>query len=91
MTHPATAEGIYQGMRSGMIAAEALRDVISQSANEQQAWTAYQSRCRRAFLASFWSARLWHCTVASPLLDVVVRFGQTPMVKTALAKLMAQM
>jgi geranylgeranyl reductase family protein len=91
MTHPATAEGIYQGMRSGMIAAEALRDVISRSKNEQQAWTAYQSCCRRAFLASFWSARLWRRAVASPLLDVAVRFGQTPMVQTALAKLMAQM
>ena len=28
LTHPATAEGIYQGMRSGMLAAECLRDVI---------------------------------------------------------------
>ena len=28
LTHPATAEGIYQGMRSGMMAAEALRDVL---------------------------------------------------------------
>jgi flavin-dependent dehydrogenase len=40
MTHPATAEGIYQGMRSGMIAAEAVRDVVQGIKNEQNSWTA---------------------------------------------------
>ena len=69
MTHPATAEGIYQGMRSGMIAAEALRDVLSDSVNETQAWAEYEARCRRAFRASFWSAKLWRGVVTSPLLD----------------------
>src|SRR5205823_1936375 len=59
MTHPATAEGIYQGMRSGVIAAEALRDVLSGSTDEADAFAAYEARCRRAFGASFWSARIW--------------------------------
>ena len=29
MTHPATAEGIYQGMRSGMLGAEAASSILS--------------------------------------------------------------
>ena len=91
MTHPATAEGIYQGMRSGMIAAEALCDVISKSADEAQAWAAYEARCREAFRASFWLAKLWRGAVKSHILDWVVGFGQQPTVKNAVAKLMTHM
>ncbi len=91
MTHPATAEGIYQAMRSGMIAAEAVRDVVSKSKAEHEAWGHYEQRCRRAFSASFWSARLWRAAVRSPLLDLLVTIGERPIVKTGLAKLMAQM
>jgi geranylgeranyl reductase family protein len=91
MTHPATAEGIYQGMRSGMLAAEALRDVLSNSADEAATWLAYEARCRRAFRASFWSAKIWRGAVKSPMLDWVVGFGQRPGVKRALARLMTQM
>ena len=91
MTHPATAEGIYQGMRSGIIAAEAVRDVMTRSTSEEEAWTTYQARCRRAFHASFWSAKLWRRGVASPALDWVVRVAQRPLVKRALNKLMSEM
>ena len=91
LTHPATAEGIYQGMRSGMIAAEALRDVLSESSDEERTWTAYEARCRRAFRGSFWSARLWRGAVKTSLLDWMVGLGQQPGVKRALAKLMSQM
>lgn len=91
MTHPATAEGIYQGMRSGMIAAEAVADVMSRSKSEHDAWTTYETRCRQAFRTSFSSAKLWRAAVRTPLLDWLVGFGQRPSVKTALAKLMAKM
>ncbi len=91
MTHPATAEGIYQGMHSGMIAAEAVRDTISEKRAEREALAMYEMRCRRAFLASFLSAKLWRCAVTSPLLDWLVAFGQRPTAKTALAKIIAQM
>jgi geranylgeranyl reductase family protein len=91
MTHPATAEGIYQGMRSGMIAAEAIGDVVFHSKSESEAWATYEASCRRAFGTSFWSAKLWRHAVTSPLLDWAVRVGQQPMVRTALGKLMAQM
>jgi menaquinone-9 beta-reductase len=91
MTHPATAEGIYQGMRSGMIAAEALRDALNDSPSEEKAFREYERRCRKAFQFSFRSAKLWHRAIQSPIMDWLVGFGQKPMVKTALAKLMAQM
>ena len=91
MTHPATAEGIYQGMRSGMIAAETLRDVLFQSKEEQKAWVGYEAGCRRAFQTSFLFAKLWRRAVNSQLLDGVVRFCQGPVGKRALNKLMAQM
>jgi flavin-dependent dehydrogenase len=91
MTHPATAEGIYQGMRSGMLAAEALRDVLSKNRSEPDAWAAYEAACRGAFRVSFASAKIWRLAVQSPLLDWMVGAGQRPMVKTALGKLMAQM
>lgn len=91
MTHPATAEGIYQGMLSGMIAAEALRDALGGTRSEGDAFEEYESRCRKAFQLSFMSAKLWRRAVQSPVLDWVVGFSQRPMVKTALAKLMSQM
>jgi flavin-dependent dehydrogenase len=91
MTHPATAEGIYQGMRSGMIAAEALRDAVLKRRAEMECCATYEAQCRRAFGVSFGSARLWRLAVRSPLLDVLVGVGQRPAVKTALGKLMAQM
>ena len=91
MTHPATAEGIYQGMRSGMLAASAIRDVVFQAKRERDAWATYERRCRRAFGPSFVSAALWRGAVTSPVLDWVVSLGQQRMVRTALAKLMAHM
>lgn len=91
MTHPATAEGIYQGMRSGMIAAEAVHDVLSHSKTENAAWARYQSRCRSAFQTSFMCAKLWRGAVTWRVLDSFVGLCQRPMGKKALNKLMAQM
>ena len=91
MAHPATAEGIYQGMRSGIFAAEALRDALRETRSEEKVFEEYEARCRKAFQLSFMSAKLWRCAVQTPILDWVAGFGQRPMVKTALAKLMSQM
>jgi geranylgeranyl reductase family protein len=91
MTHPATAEGIYQGMRSGIIAAEALGDVLAGSTDEATAFATYEARCRCVFGLSFWSARIWRRAVTSPVLDWVVNAGKRPAIKTALARIMAQM
>ena len=91
MVHPATAEGISQGMRSGMLAAEALATVLAGRLDERAARAAYEARCRRAFGVSFAAARLWRAAVTSPLLDRVVAAVERPAVKTALARLMASM
>src|SRR5690606_11678776 len=53
MTHPATAEGIYQGMRSGMLGAEAVADILVGGQSEESATERYEQRCQRAFRLSF--------------------------------------
>src|SRR5438046_5499634 len=83
MTHPATAEGIYQGMRSGMIAAEALRDVLSGTTTEENSWASYATQCRRAFQTSFLCAKLWRGAVTSSVLDSAVALCQWLMGKRA--------
>lgn len=91
MVHPATAEGISQGMRSGIFAAEAVAAALEGRLGERAARAHYEARCRRAFGASFAAARLWRAAVMSSTLDRVVAAVQRPAVKTALARLMAAM
>ncbi len=90
MVHPATAEGISQGMRSGMLAADALAAALA-GADEGRARAAYERRCRRAFGVSFAASRLWRAAVTSSALDRVVAAVERPAVRTALARLMAAM
>ncbi len=91
MTHPATAEGIYQGMRSGMLGAEAVADVVSGRRSEAEAMATYERKCKRAFQLSFWGGGVFRKLVRTDALDWVVRLGESPLAKTATAKLMAQM
>lgn len=91
MTHPATAEGIYQGMRAGMLAAEALREIILERDGEAEAFTRYESRCREAFQRSFRTARWWRAAVSTPVLDWAVALAQTRAARSAIAKVMAEM
>jgi menaquinone-9 beta-reductase len=91
MVHPSTAEGISQGMRSGVLAAEALAPVLAGQYDERSVIATYESRCRRAFGLSFRSARLWRAAVNSSALDRIVAAVERPAVKTALGRLMAAM
>lgn len=91
MTHPATAEGIYQGMRSGMLGAEAVADVLSGRASEADAMREYERACRRTFQLSFWGGGVFRKLVRTDALDWMVKLGDTPMVQSAAARLMAQM
>lgn len=91
MVHPATGEGIYQGMRTGQLAAEAVRDAITGARPEPVAFGRYQNACRKAFLASFWSAKLFQKAIESPLVDGLARLGEVPLVKRAAGELMARM
>src|SRR5262249_7585419 len=91
MTHPATAEGIYQGMRSGIHAAEALASVARADSTEGEAFGKYQRRCRAAFGASFLAAKLVQKVLASPIPDLVAGAGQSTLVRRVTGRVMAQM
>jgi menaquinone-9 beta-reductase len=90
LTHPATAEGIYQGMKSGVLAAEALRELFS-GADEAAAFAGYERRIKSAFQLSFLGGAVFRAIVKTPLLDWLVKAGEKPMVQSAAAKVMAAM
>ncbi|MEQ9323346.1 MAG: hypothetical protein RIF41_29545, partial [Polyangiaceae bacterium] len=91
MTHPATAEGIYQGMRSGMFGAEAVADVLGGRQTEVKALAEYEGRCRRAFRLSFLGGALFRAALKTPVIDWLVKAGEQPVVGFATARLMAHM
>ncbi|MDQ3034463.1 MAG: NAD(P)/FAD-dependent oxidoreductase [Myxococcota bacterium] len=91
MTHPATAEGIYQGMRSGMLGAEAIADILSGRVRESESLANYESACRKTFQLSFWGGGVFRKVVRTSALDWMVKLGDQPAVQSATAKLMAQM
>ena len=91
MTHPATAEGIYQGMRSGMLAAQALCAILNRGVAPARALRGYERACRKAFAASFRAARLWRGFVTSGGLDVVAGTLDRPLSRRLIARCMAQM
>jgi geranylgeranyl reductase family protein len=89
LTHPATAEGIYQGMRSGMMAAETLRNVLVSGVDEASAFAAYERRCRKMFRASFLGGGMFRLLLRTPILDLVVRAGTQPLVRRTAARILA--
>lgn len=91
MTHPATAEGIYQGMRSGMLGAEAVSDVLTGRATEAEAFATYERACKKAFQLSFWGGGVFRKLVKTDALDWMVKLTDQPLVQSATAKLMASM
>jgi geranylgeranyl reductase family protein len=91
MTHPATGEGIYQGMRSGMFAAEAIADILSGKSLEHEALARYDRRCATAFLPSFWTGGLFRGVLRTPFLDYVVKAGNSPRLQAATARMLAHL
>lgn len=91
LTHPATAEGIYQGMRSGMLAAEAVADVLTGRVEERSALAQYERGVRDAFQLSFWAGGVFRRLVRTQALDWLVRATDAQIVQSTTAKLMAQM
>ncbi len=91
MTHPATGEGIYQGMRSGMLAAKALADITLRGASENTAARLYTLRCQASFTFSFLAGRGFRALVGTRALDWVAETANRPAVKTLTGRLMAQM
>ena len=91
MTHPATGEGIYQGMRSGMLAAEALCAILAGGSVEAVAHARYEAACRSAFGNSFRRAFAWRRFVTWGGLDLLAGALDSLMVRRQLARGMAQM
>jgi menaquinone-9 beta-reductase len=91
MTHPATAEGIYQGMRSGMLGAEAVADVLNGRQSEEEATAIYEQKCKKSFQLSFWGGGVFRGIMRTDALDWLVKLTDQPIVQSATAKLMAQM
>jgi geranylgeranyl reductase family protein len=91
LTHPATAEGIYQGMRSGMIAAETLRDVLLNGTDEGAAFAAYESRCRKTFRASFLCGGMFRLLLKTPVVDLIARAAGAPWMRRTAARLFASL
>ncbi|NVB36196.1 hypothetical protein G6O69_00030 [Pseudenhygromyxa sp. WMMC2535] len=91
MTHPATGEGIYQGMRSGMFAAEAIHDVLAGRAREREALERYARRCAATFLPSFWAGGLARGMLRTPFLDMMVQAGSMPRLRDATARMLAHL
>lgn len=91
MTHPATAEGIYQAMKSGMLGAEAVADILSGRLTERTAFDTYERECKKAFQVSFWAGGAFRKLVRTDGLDWIVKLTDQPMVQSATAKLMANL
>jgi geranylgeranyl reductase family protein len=91
LVHPATAEGIYQAVRSGILAAEALAGILRDGVDERTALGAYEARCRRAFQVSFRAARLWRGMLGTPVLDWAVAAAGRPRLRRAIGRVMAAM
>jgi geranylgeranyl reductase family protein len=89
MTHPATAEGIYQGMKSGMMGADAVADVLRGRVAEPKAFAEYEKRCNRAFRLSFLGGGVFRRLVRTSALDWMIKASETPAMKSVTAKLMA--
>jgi geranylgeranyl reductase family protein len=89
LVHPATGEGISQGMDAALYAAEAIDDVLAGRSGEDAALRRYERRCARRFLPSFWMGRAFRGALHTPLLDWIVGAGAHPAVQRAAARLLA--
>jgi geranylgeranyl reductase family protein len=89
MTHPATAEGIYQAMKSGMLGAGAVSDILSGRRTESAAFAQYERRCKQQFQLAFWAGGVFRRVARTDALDWVVQASQVPAVKSAAARILA--
>ena len=91
MTHPATGEGIYQGMNSGLQAALAIASVLTGARSEVAAASRFEAACRSAYATSFKGGMIWRTLVSAGALDITARAAKAPFVQKYLAGTMAHM
>lgn len=78
LTNAATGEGIYQAMRCGILAADALAAVINGGVAEPRAWEEYMRRCRRTFVPGFLIGHAFRGAVRCGALDAAARAYAQP-------------
>jgi geranylgeranyl reductase family protein len=61
---PASGEGIYQALHSGLLAAQALNEILSCGADPVVAFRRYETACRKVFDSSFRHSRLARTLIA---------------------------
>jgi len=88
LTHPATGEGISQGLRSALFAADAIADILTGRRGEREALRRYDRRCSRTFIPSFWLGRAFRAALHTPLLDWIVCARSVPALQRASARLL---
>lgn len=81
MTHNATGEGIFQAMQSGVFAADAVADIHSGIAGEEDAMRRYLWRCRKEFTVSFAMGHAVRAIVATPVLDGLAALYNNPLMR----------
>ena len=85
LTNAATGEGIYQAMRCGVIAADAVASVLDGAAAEAQAWQRYTRKVRRTFAPGFVIGHAFRGAVRIGLLDLVARAYLQPRLRRVAA------
>jgi flavin-dependent dehydrogenase len=83
LTHNATGEGIYHAMQSGIYAADAVADVVSGLATEQQAWRKYEWKCRQRFTFGFLMGHVIRGALKTPLFDAIAMAYNSPAIRRA--------
>lgn len=87
ITHNATGEGISQAMRSGQLAAIAVKQAM-ESGDETKAWKDYVWAHRKRFTWGFLGGHALRAVVQTPLLDGVARLYNQPAVKDTVVRLL---
>jgi len=91
MTHPATGEGIYHAMHTGMLAADAIESIASARSSEPRAFAAYERLATRKFTPSFFAGAAFRGLLHTPLFDAMVKIGSRPRMQQATARMLASL
>jgi hypothetical protein len=73
------------------MAAERLHGIIAEGRDEAEAFAEYERACRNTFRRSFLWAGMFRGLVRTPLMDVVMRLGEFPVVRRAAARVLASL
>jgi len=89
MTHPATGEGIYHAMHTGMLAAQAIESTLAGRSGEARAFASYERVAARRFTPSFLAGAAFRGLLRTPLFDAAVKIGSLPPMQRATARMLA--